>query len=72
MRVPVIGLIHCVTLSQERAAELRKRVGTEQMAGQIECESVFPPWPDAKLLRVEPDEPVAVFVDASWPYGVPD
>jgi hypothetical protein len=42
------------------------------MAGQIECESVFPPWPDAKLLRVEPDEPVAVFVDASWPYGVPD
>lgn len=68
MNVPVIGLVHRVVLSPEHAAELRKRVGSEQAAGEIECESVMSPPTDAKVLRVEPNEPVAVLVDADWPY----
>jgi hypothetical protein len=68
MKAPVIGLVHRVALSPERAAELRKRVGSEQAAGEIEIESVLSPLADSKVLRVEPDEPVAVLVNANWPY----
>ena len=68
MKVPVVGLVHRVAVSPELADELRKRVGSEQAAGGIECASVMPPFTDSKLLRVEPDEPVAVFVDVDWPY----
>lgn len=68
MRVPKIGLVQYVALSPERADELRRRVGSEQRAGEIEVESVMPPFPDSKLLRVEPDAPVAVFVFPDWPH----
>jgi hypothetical protein len=70
MKVPVTAVVYCVALLPERAAELRKCVGSEQAAGEIEVESWFAPPADAKVLRVEPDEPVAVLVDADWPYDV--
>jgi hypothetical protein len=68
VNVPVVGIVYRLALPPQRAAELRKRVGTEQAAGEIEIESGFAPQADAKLLRVEPDEPVAVLVDAGWPH----
>ena len=68
MNVPVTAIVYRVALPPERAAELRERVGTEQVAGEIEVESVFGPPPDARVLRVQSDEPVAVLVDAGWPF----
>lgn len=63
-----------VELDPGEAAELRARVGSGQRAAVEEqdwgSEFGSPLPPGARLLRVEPDEPVGVFVEASWP--VPD
>jgi hypothetical protein len=67
MRLPVTTIVYRLLLPPELAAELRERIGTEQRGAQIECESAFSPSPDARVLRIEPDEPVAVLVDNDWP-----
>jgi hypothetical protein len=71
MRVPVTAVVYRVALAPERAEELRERVGTEQAAAEIEVGSCFPPPASAKVVRIEPDAPVAVLVDAGWPHHRP-
>jgi hypothetical protein len=57
MKVPVTAVVYRVALTPERAVQLRERVSAVQAAGEIEVESCFTPLADAKVLRVEPDEP---------------
>ncbi len=60
-----------VELDAVLADEWRREMGSDQRAAEIESdwESKFgDPMPvDARLLRVEPDGPVGVFVERSWP-----
>jgi hypothetical protein len=67
MNVPVTAIVYRVALPPKRAVELRAAVGCDQRAGVIEIESAFPPPLGARVLRVEPDEPVAILVGADWP-----
>jgi hypothetical protein len=68
VNVPACAVVWRVALPPELAVELRERIGSEQAAAEIEVGSCFSPPADAKVLRVEPDQPVAVVVDAGWPY----
>ena len=69
-RMPVTGVVYSVALDEATARELRRKVGTQARAAEIECESCFDPPPDTRLIRVEADAPVGVFVNAgTWPYG---
>ncbi|MFL5914126.1 MAG: hypothetical protein ACJ752_00605 [Gaiellaceae bacterium] len=56
-----------VEVPPETAAELGERVGHNRRAGQVEVVQPDGPPTDARLFRVEPDEPVAVLVEKTWP-----
>jgi hypothetical protein len=71
--VPDVMPVWRVELDPVLADEWRRDVGSDRRAAEVESDwlgKFGDPAPvDARLLRVEPDEAVGIFVERTWPHA---